>query len=151
MKHLILAFVLVTFCAHGQQLSHIYKTKQLLDRITGHDSLYVVNFWATWCKPCVQELPSLDSLQSENPGLKVLLVNLDFAEKQKEVESFLKKKKITSECVLLDEVNGNAYIDLISPEWSGAIPATLFIRRNQKRLLEKKATVSLLRAIAAKF
>jgi hypothetical protein len=57
---------------------------------------------------------------------------------KKKVTPFLKKNKVKSECVLLDEVNGNDYINKISESWSGAIPATLFVRKGQKIFIEKK-------------
>jgi hypothetical protein len=71
----------------------------------------------------------------------VLLVTLDFKEElNKKVNPFLVKNKITTECVLLDEVNGNDFIDKIYKGWTGAIPATLFTFSNKQKLLflEKK-------------
>ncbi|MEQ9442671.1 MAG: TlpA disulfide reductase family protein [Cyclobacteriaceae bacterium] len=87
----------------------------------------VVNFWATWCKPCIKELPYFDSLQtSYSPTkVKVLLVSLDM--EAKAAAKYYQRKNIQSEVVFLDAVDHNAWIDRISPDWSGAIPATLFI------------------------
>lgn len=87
----------------------------------------VINFWATWCKPCIKELPYFDSLQasfSENE-VKVLLVSLDI--NVSAAEKYRARKDIQSDVVYLDEVDHNAWIDRISPDWSGAIPATLYI------------------------
>ncbi len=141
----IIRILLINFCCitgvHAQKVSAVYKTDDLLRRISHKDTLYVVNFWATWCKPCVEEISTFDSLQkqySTNP-VKVILVCLDFAEHlNKKVNPFLKKKKIRSECVLLDEVNGNDYIDKVHPQWSGAIPATVFVKGKEKMLQETK-------------
>ncbi|MBL7900789.1 MAG: TlpA family protein disulfide reductase [Bacteroidia bacterium] len=122
-------------------MSATYKIQDLLKRISPEDTLYVVNFWASWCKPCVQELPALDSLntQTQNTAIKVLLVCLDFSEElNTKVIPFLKKKNIQSECVLLDEVNGNDYINKISTDWSGAIPVTYFKYGSKNMLIEKK-------------
>jgi len=103
--------------------------EELNDRIRSQSSseLLVVNFWATWCKPCIQELPYFDSLQSAHPSdeVKVLLVSLDIDVAA--AEKFSARKNIVSEVVFLDEVDHNAWIDRISPDWSGAIPATLYI------------------------
>ncbi len=66
--------------ANAQKVLAVYKLGDLLKRIEPADTTYVVNFWATWCKPCVQELPAFDSLTTENKKLKVLLVCLDFKE-----------------------------------------------------------------------
>ena len=53
-----------------------------------NDTTYVVNFWATWCKPCVAELPYFEQLTETYKGqkVKVLLVSLDFS---KQIESKL--------------------------------------------------------------
>lgn len=126
---------------HAQRVSHVYKTDALLQRISHPDTAYVVNFWATWCKPCVQELPAFDSLYAATKGkaIKIMLVSLDFKEElDKKVNPFLKKNNIGIECVLLDEINGNDFINKISPQWSGAIPATLFKKGAASEFAEKK-------------
>ncbi len=140
-KILYLNFLLLSSVTIAQTVQASYKIQDLLKRISSEDTVYVVNFWATWCKPCVQELPALDSLhaKSKYSNTKVLLVCLDFKEElQNKVIPFLKKKNIQSDCVLLDEVNGNNYIDKISSSWTGAIPATYFRSGTKTLLIEKK-------------
>lgn len=122
----------------GQSVSHVYKINDLLKRIHQKDTTYVINFWATWCKPCIRELPGFDSLYAEtkNANTKIILVSLDFKDDLKKVNAFLLKNSIKAECVLLDEVNGNDYINTISTDWSGAIPATLFKTTQATTLIE---------------
>lgn len=92
-----------------------------------NDTTYVVNFWATWCAPCVAEMPYFETLHERVQGekIKVVLVSLDF---KKDVESkfipFLQKRQLKPEVVLLLDGRYNDWIDRVSPEWSGAIPAT---------------------------
>jgi hypothetical protein len=131
--------------AVSQNFTAVYKTDDLLARIARPDTFFVVNFWATWCKPCVEELPAFDSLQAmpHQPPVKVLLVCLDFKEElEKKVKPFLERHRLQAECVLLDEVNGNDFIDRISESWQGSIPATLFAAGKQRVLLEKKMRLS---------
>jgi thiol-disulfide isomerase/thioredoxin len=152
---LTLVFVLI-LCGGFAQKVAIYKINDLLKRINNvSDTVYVVNFWATWCKPCVEELPDFERINKEVKGkkVKVLLVSLDFKEDIKKTVSFLKKNGYTSECVLLDEVNGNDFIDKVNTQWGGAIPATLFTRKNkeQTEFFEKKLSYENLNSVLFTF
>lgn len=83
----------------------------------------VINFWATWCAPCVKELPLFEQLQDANT--KVTLINLDFVEKLDKVDAFVAKKNLKNEVLLLDEIDYNSWIDKVDKRWEGSIPATL--------------------------
>ncbi|MBK6291659.1 MAG: TlpA family protein disulfide reductase [Candidatus Kapabacteria bacterium] len=107
----------------------------------GKDTTYVVNFWATWCKPCVEELPSFDKLARRVSGspVVVLLVSLDSPSDLKtKVIPFLRKKAYACETVLLDEQKPHLWIDKVDPTWSGAIPATLFVKNGQRLFREQE-------------
>ena len=100
-----------------------------------NDTTYVINFWATWCKPCVKELPYFEKIAWDysDKNVKVLLVSLDFPDKiESQVIPFMEKNNIKSEVVLLDDPDANSWIPKVSPDWSGAIPATV-IYKNEKR------------------
>ncbi len=137
-RNLFLIFTLVSFVKMNAQRVAVYKIDDLLKRIHNKsDTTYVVNFWATWCKPCVAELPDFEKLHldSKEKGrkVKVLLVSMDFKEElDKKLKTFLDKNKYTCEVVLLDEVNGNDFINKIYEKWSGAIPATLIVKPNPR-------------------
>ncbi len=110
-----------------------------------NDTTYVINFWATWCSPCVEELPHFENLRSRyvNEKLRIVLVSLDFkSQLNSKVKPFIEKKDLRSTVWLLDETDANSYIDKVSPEWSGAIPATLIVnhRRNVRSFYEKQMT-----------
>lgn len=113
------------------------------------DSVYVVNFWATWCAPCVKELPYFEKLHSEykNRKVKVLLVSLDM---NKQVETsllpFVKKKKLQSEVVHLHDPDADAWISKVDPSWSGALPATVIYSKNQRKFYEQSFTYEQLEA-----
>ena len=100
------------------------------------DKLQVINFWATWCAPCIKELPHFEKLNREaSDKLEVTLISLDFADElEKRVIPFIKKRKLESTVLLLDEIDYDSWIDKVEPSWSGAIPATLVINpSNGKR------------------
>jgi thiol-disulfide isomerase/thioredoxin len=102
---------------------------------SGKDTTYVVNFWATWCAPCVKELPYFEKLQTERAAdrIKVLLISLDFTEHiESKLIPFITRKSLDCEISVLDEQDDNVWIPRISHNWSGAIPATLFINKQKK-------------------
>jgi thiol-disulfide isomerase/thioredoxin len=129
----------------------IIKITDLEKRIRNNsDTTYIVNFWATWCVPCVKELPDFDSINNTyiKNKVKILLVSLDFKEDLKiKLLPFIASKKIKSEVLLLDETNANYFIPKVSGEWSGAIPATLIINYQKKlnRFFEKKLNYEFLK------
>src|ERR1700733_9219264 len=89
---IILIVSVLAFKANAQVKSITYD--QLKNRISNKDTVYIVNFWATWCGPCVSELPDFDKLQRayKDKPLKVLLVSMDFQSKLKTaVIPFVKK------------------------------------------------------------
>ena len=98
------------------------------------DTLYVINFWATWCKPCVEELPAFEKLNAsyKEKKVKVVLISMDFMKNlETQLNPFIVKKKIQSSVFLLNEPNYNSWIDKVSPDWSGAIPATIFVNSSK--------------------
>jgi thiol-disulfide isomerase/thioredoxin len=108
--------------------------KQL--RSSKNDTTYVVNFWATWCAPCIAELPEFERLHQQVAGkkIKVILVSLDFYKKLPiTVIPYLEKKGYQAEVVLLNEPDYNSWIDKVDRKWGGSIPATL-IFNNQENL-----------------
>lgn len=104
------------------------------------DKTYVVNFWATWCKPCVEELPVFEKLHDtyKNKNVEVLLVSLDF---KKHVDTrlipFIEKRNLQPTVILLDDTKESIWIPKIDENWSGAIPATLIYNKNQRAFYEQ--------------
>ncbi|WP_445749516.1 TlpA family protein disulfide reductase [Polaribacter sp.] len=112
-----------------------------------NDTIYVVNFWATWCAPCVKELPYFEKLGAaySSKKVKVLLVSLDFPKQvEKKLIPFINENKIQSEVILLDDVNEDIWIQAIDKTWSGAIPATLIYHKNQRKFYEQTFDYQLL-------
>jgi len=102
-----------------------------------NDTTYLVNFWASWCTPCVDELPAIEQIGQEygKSRLRILLVSLDFP---KQIESrlvtFIEKNGIHSEVLVLNDPDANKWIDKVDSGWSGSIPAILIY--NQDRIIE---------------
>lgn len=139
----LLIAALISTSALAQQ-AEVVKFGRLEKLITSKsDKIQVINFWATWCAPCVKELPYFENLEQKNdPSVKVTLINLDYADKAGKVNAFISKKKITSDVLLLDEIDYNSWIDKVDPSWNGAIPATLVINTStgERKFMEGELT-----------
>jgi len=146
---LFLPFIFLPY-AEGQDIE-IINFEDLAPRLAkANDTVYVVNFWATWCKPCTEEMPDLIKLagEMENSKFKLLLVSLDMpSQLDSRVLPFVEKLKITSEVVLLDDPDSNSWIDRVDPDWSGSIPATLVFIDGYRKFVEGKVTYNELKGI----
>lgn len=118
----------------------IYDSFEQVASIFEHktDTTYVINFWATWCKPCVKELPYFEALHDNFKGekIKVILVSLDF---KKDIESklipFVEEHKLKSNVIALTDHKYNEWIDRVDPEWGGAIPVTVVYNQSQREFI----------------
>ena len=129
---LLLSSVLTTFSEGIRKISKA-ELVGILNNPT--DKLHVVNFWATWCGPCVKELPDFQKTVNETDGSKVefLFISLDFpSDAEMKLVPFLKKNNYTFKVCLMTETDYNSWIDEVDPSWQGNIPATLFFNRARK-------------------
>jgi thiol-disulfide isomerase/thioredoxin len=120
------------------------------------DTTYVVNFWATWCAPCVKELPGFEQLRAANAGrkVKVLLVSMDYASQlDKKVKPFVKQRGLKSEVLLLNEPDPNSWMEKLDAKWSGALPFTLIVnnKTKQRATFEQELSQAELTAALQKF
>jgi len=99
------------------------------------DSLTVINLWATWCKPCVKELPHFEQARAQfkDKPVRFRYISLDFAsDKSARLDPFIKKKLPGAHVWLLDETDYNTWIEKFDITWGGAIPVTLFLNNAKK-------------------
>ena len=99
--------------------------------------LYVVNFWATWCKPCIEELPAFMAVNDRfknDPNYKMILVSLDTKNTMdNKVKRFIEKNNLDVDVYLLDDIKRmNMWIPDVDASWSGGIPATVFYKDGKK-------------------
>ena len=146
LKHgLLTVFTICCLNLQAQQVD-LLTLNQLYERVKkGHDTTFIINFWATWCVPCVKELPNFEKLSDgyKNENLKVLLVNLDYKSKlNSSVLPFIKKNGIKNEVFMLNEPDPEVYINRIDSSWSGALPATLMLKDRKRKFFEKDFTYS---------
>lgn len=122
----------------NQQLTLITDYNDLFSKFTQKDDkLYVVNYWATWCKPCVEELPEFMEVNKElegNPNFKMILVSLDKASAlETSVKDFIEKNNIPTDVYLLsDNKRQMQWIPMVNERWSGAIPSTAIYKNGEQ-------------------
>jgi thiol-disulfide isomerase/thioredoxin len=143
MKQLTLLILLLVLSCTKDELK-VYDYDGLEPLINKKDNkIHVVNFWATWCAPCVKELPYFETINEnyKDEGVEVLLVSLDFPKDyETKLKTFLKKKNIKSEVVAFDDTDQNRWIPAINKEWSGALPATIIYKGDKRQFYEKSFT-----------
>lgn len=107
------------------------------------EKIYVVNFWATWCAPCIKELPYYERLNETytEKDVEVILVSLDFPKQyETKLKPYIKDNKLKSKVVALNDTDSNYWIPKISEDWTGAIPATLIYNKDKRQFYEKSFT-----------
>ena len=103
----------------------------------------VINFWATWCKPCIAELPYFELINDKygEDEVEVILVSLDIPKHIKtRLIPFVRMQRIQSKVVVLDDPDANGWIPKINKNWSGAIPATIIYNSGTSTFYEQSFT-----------
>ena len=139
-----LRLLLIIICLSGSYLVSAQKVEIIkftdLDKLMQKDDgIYVINFWASWCAPCVVEMPYFETLANDFRlnNVKVVFISLDFKRDLENVKRFVEDKKINSQVYLLDEPDYDSWIDKVSIKWSGSIPATLISQGSRKEFYEQ--------------
>jgi thiol-disulfide isomerase/thioredoxin len=138
--HYLFVLLFVTFSVQAQEKVTVYDTYDEFAKniFIEDENIYVINFWATWCAPCIKELPYFEKLNAENKNVKVILVSLDSKKDlDKKLIPFIEKRKLKSKVLLLTDKDYNSWLSKVDADWSGAIPATLLLNGKKKQFAER--------------
>lgn len=145
----ICAFVLLLLLSTLSGYTQIKKWKiiDINSLIEKSDSILIINFWATFCKPCVEEIPDLIKFANKykKEQVALYLVSLDLADYYPaKIKKFVTAKKYAANIAWLDETNADYFCPIISADWSGAIPATLIVNKKNgyRKFYEKKLSAA---------
>ena len=124
----IAALTLVSVRVSAQEIPK-WKIQKLENYISEAQKPLIINFWASFCKPCIEEIPYFERVikKFETEGVELLLVSLDLREDYPKIKKFATKYKFTSSIVYLNETNADLFCPKIDEKWSGAIPSSLFV------------------------
>ncbi len=106
-----------------------------------NDTTYVINFWATWCAPCVHEFPYFERLAKEmaNEPVQIVMVSIDFGKQiRTQLPKFIKKHDVQLPVISLDAPNPHIWLEKVDPEWEGSIPITIIYRNDQRRFIPEE-------------
>lgn len=126
---LVLLALLVFTTAKAQSIPK-WKLADLEAAIKEADKPTIFNFWATFCKPCIEEIPHFQEVvkKYDSAGVKLVFISLDLDDAYPaKIQTFAKKRNINYPITFLDETNADLFCPVVDPKWSGAIPATLFV------------------------
>lgn len=135
MLRCLLLFLLLPASSLSAQSAKVIKWGEMEKILSDpSDSLTVINLWATWCKPCVAELPHFEEARKtyKDKPVRFRYVSLDFKEDKKKLDGFMQKRMAGAHVYLLDETDYNQWIDKVEPSWGGGIPITLFLNNVKK-------------------
>jgi thiol-disulfide isomerase/thioredoxin len=128
---LFLGLTLVPFWSSAQVKSISFSTLQQQLSKQDTNKITVVNFWATWCGPCLKEMPSFVTAQQQtnSDSVDFIFVSLDFPGSEERVEKVFRDKNLKGTLLMLNEPDANQWINILDPNWQGNIPATWFIAK----------------------
>jgi len=139
MKLILALFFTLTFAfqsaANSQEL--IPADKTTLDKLISEnkDKVLLFNYWATWCKPCVDEFPDLMKLHKnyKDKDFKLIFVSLDFGEDFKdEITTFLKENGVDFDTYYNNFNKDEELLNYVDKNWEGGIPGTFIYDKTGK-------------------
>jgi thiol-disulfide isomerase/thioredoxin len=129
---LLIMLLFFSVVSHAQDVKAV-KVTELSKTIKESTTPLIVNFWATFCVPCIQEMPYFQEMarQYKSQNVSLLFVSLDLKEAYPtKVNAMAKKLQLTFPVVWLNETNADYFCPKIDTTWSGGMPSSLFVNNS---------------------
>jgi thiol-disulfide isomerase/thioredoxin len=128
---LFLYILFFAICGFSSDLKRVDDPEILA--LPAGDGVVLLNFWATWCEPCLKEMPMLIRIHAAEPQVKMIGISVDAIENEGAVKKFIKKHGIIYPIVLRQGKDVHSMMSQIDPDWKEGLPAT-FIYKDGKRI-----------------
>jgi len=125
----IIGFLFLSAIIQAQEVKRI-KATELAKTIKESKTPLIVNFWATFCVPCIEEMPYFQQLVQEykSKNVSLVFVSLDLKEAYpNKVIAMAKKLNLVFPVAWLDETNADYFCPKIDTSWTGGMPSSLFV------------------------
>ncbi len=126
---LIITFLFIAATINAQEIKRM-KVTELARTIKESKKPLIINFWATFCVPCIQEMPYFQELvqQYKSKDVSLVFVSLDLKEAYPiRINEMAKKLNLVFPVAWLDETNADYFCPKIDTSWTGGMPSSLFV------------------------
>lgn len=133
------AALLIVGCSSAIKVERM--NDAVIEKLPSQNQTVVLNFWATWCQPCVEEIPSFIRLQQQHPEINIVGISMDELDHEPQVQIFARKHGMNYRVVLREGDDFEKMVNSIDPQWIGALPAT-FVFKNGTRVYSKTGLIT---------
>jgi thiol-disulfide isomerase/thioredoxin len=136
---IIFLSILIAACNPDRKIEKLDDKE--IPKLISQNKVVVLNFWATWCQPCVEEIPIFVKLHQQHPKIEIVGISMDEADQLPAVEEFAKKHDMDYKIVLRVGENFETMVNTIDPSWMGGLPAT-FVFKDGRRTFSKTGIIT---------
>ena len=135
-RPLIFCLIVLSSCSKTKLQNITSEEIQKIVQSKNTNHAIMLNFWATWCKPCVAEFPMIvDIAQEHENTLSGYFVSVNWLDEREKVRAFLKKQGVDWQSFIKNEKDQN-FINGVTREWTGAVPFTIVYGKSSGNIVD---------------